>query len=207
MDNKAKTETTPLNNKPETKPRVNIPTTNKAETKPTINKPETKKPVGVAGKTKKKDCDLKPSKRVKPHRVESGVKRCLIVENMQNCFFRGGSMGFKKRGDEAAFIKKVNQLISLHEVDEKYKKASKSGREKKQMLGGVDEGIDTNSRKKNYFDVIIFTQDGNPPDHWTFASHHYLRDPKTFDYFSGSNKGKKKTYKCKGKRCKRKTKI
>ena len=79
---------------------------------------------------KKKECDLKPSKRVKP-RIEKGVKRCLIIENTQNCFFTGGSMGFKKRGDENAFIKRVNQLISLHEVDERYKKASKSGREKK----------------------------------------------------------------------------
>ena len=43
----------------------------------------------------------------------------------KNCFFTGGSMGFKKRGDENAFIKRVNQLISLHEVDERYKKASK----------------------------------------------------------------------------------
>ena len=164
------------------------------------NKPDSQK-------TAKKECNLKPSHRIKTHRIEKGVKRCLIVENMQNCFFSGGSMGFKKRSDENAFIKRVNQLISLHEIDDRYKKASKSGREKKTMLGGVDEGIETNSRKKNYFDLIIFTQDGNPPDHWTFASHHYLRDPDTYDYFSGSNKGKKKTYKCKGKRCKRKTKI
>lgn len=167
--------------------------------------------VGIKGKnpkTKKtKECDLKPSHRVKSHRVEKGIKRCLIIENMQNCFFQGGSMGFKKRGDQNALIKKVNQLISLHEVDEKYNKASKSGREKEKMLGGKDEGYDTGSRKKNYFDIIIFTQDANPPDHWTFASHYYLRNPEEYDYFSGSNKGKKKTYTCRGLKCKRKTKI
>ena len=72
---------------------------------------------------------------------------------MQNCFFQGGSMGFKKRGDQKALLKKVNQLISLYEVDEKYKKASKSGREKEKMLGGIEEGYDTGSRKKNYFDI------------------------------------------------------
>ena len=167
----------------------------------------TKNPNQKTNKTKtKKECNLKPSQRIKTHRIEKGVRRCLIVENMQNCFFQGGSMGFKKRGDERAFLKKVNQLISLHEVDEKYKKASKSGREKKTMLG-LDEGYDTGSRKKNYFDMIIFTQEANPPDHWTFASHHYLRDANTYDYFTGSNKGKKKTYKCQGKKCRRKTKI
>ena len=56
---------------------------------------------------------------------------------------------------------------------------------------GLDEGYDTGSRKKNYFDMIIFTQEANPPDHWTFASHHYLRDANTYDYFTGSNKGEK----------------
>ena len=76
-------------------------------------------------------------------------------------------------------------------MDKKYKKASKSGREKQTMIG-LEEGYDTGSRRKNYFDVIIFTQDANPPDHWTFASHYYLRDSNTYDYFSGSNKGKKK---------------
>ena len=56
--------------------------------------------------------------------------------------------------------------------------------------------------------MIIFTQEANPPDHWTFASHHYLRDANTY-YFTGSNKGKKKkkTYKCQGKKCRRKTKV
>ena len=85
----------------------------------------TKNPNQKTNKTKtKKECNLKPSQRIKTHRIEKGVRRCLIVENMQNCFFQCGSMGFKKRGDERSF-KKVNQLISLHEVDEKYKKASK----------------------------------------------------------------------------------
>ncbi len=158
-------------------------------------------------KKKKGKCNYKGSRKVYTHRIENEVKRCLIVENMQNCFFTGGSMGFKSRGDERKFLSKVNNLISLHEVDDKYKKASKSGREKKTLLGGISEGFDTGSRKKNYFDIIIFTQDGNPPDHWSLASHHYLRDTKTYDYFSGSTKGKKKTYKCSGKKCKKKTKI
>lgn len=151
----------------------------------------------------KKKC----AKKVYSHRIENEVKRCLIVENMQNCYFKGGSMGFKSRGDERKLVKKINNLIALHEVDEKYKKASKSGRQKKKLLGGIDEGIDTGSRKKNYFDIIIFTQDGNPPDHWSLASHHYLRDTKTYDFFAGSTKGKKKTFKCAGKKCKKKTKI
>ena len=90
-------------------------------TKKKENKNVSNKPTGK--NTKKKECDLKPSHRVKYHRVEKGIKRCLIVENMQNCFFQGGSMGFKKRGDQKALLKKVNQLISLYEVDEKYKKS------------------------------------------------------------------------------------
>lgn len=151
-------------------------------------------------------CNLKGSKKVRSHRIENSVKRCLIVENMQNCFFSGGSMGFKNRGDENKFLKTVNKLISLHEVDERYNKASKSGREKKGVFTD-SQGIETGTRKKNYFDIIIFTQDGNPPDHWSFASHHYLREGEKYDYFSGSNKGKKKTYKCTGKRCRKKTKI
>ena len=174
-----------------------------------------KKSKTISNKSKKSNtiskitdsCKLGPFKKVRTHRIEIGVKRCLIVENMQNCFFTGGSMGFKSRGDETLLLKKVNQLISLHEVDKQYVKASKSGKEKKKLLGGIEEGFDTNSRKKNYFDIIIFTQDGNPPDHWTFASHHFLRDPKKFDYFSGSSKDRKKTFKCTGKKCKRKSKI
>ena len=64
-------------------------------------------------------------------------------------------MGFKKRGDERAFLKKVNQLISLHEIDENYRKASKSGREKQGMLG-LSEGIDTGSRKKKLLRYYYF---------------------------------------------------
>ncbi len=158
-------------------------------------------------KMKEGKCNLKGSQKLKSNRVGKGVRRALIVENMQNCFFQGGSMGFKERGDEKAFLKKVNRLISLHEVDENYTKASKTGREKSGLLGQVKPGIETGTRKKFFFDTIIFTQDGNPPDHWTFASHHFLRKPNQFDYFSGSNKGKKKTYKCKGQRCRRQTKI
>ena len=155
-----------------------------------------------------KESSKNKCKKVKSHRIDKYIKRCLIVENMQNCFFTGGSMGFKKKQqNEKEFIDKVNKLISLHEEDPKYSKASKSGRSKKKMLGGVTDGIETGSRKKIYFDIVIFTQDGNPPDHWTFASHHYLRNSKKFDHFSGSSKEKSKTYKCKGKRCKKKTKI
>ena len=143
-------------------------------------------------KMKEGKCNLKGSQKLRPNRIGKGVRRALIVENMQNCFFQGGSMGFKDRGDEKAFLKKVNRLISLHEVDENYTKAGKSGREKTSLLGQTNLGLDTGTRKKFFFDTIIFTQDGNPPDHWTFASHHFLRKPEEFDYFSGSNKGKKK---------------
>ena len=163
--------------------------------------------ISSEGVSKKGKCNLKGSKKIRSHRITKGVRRALIVENMQNCFFQGGSMGFKKRGDEKAFLKKVNRLISLHEVDEDYVIAGKSGRETTSMFGQKSFGIDTGSRKKNFFDAIIFTQDGNPPDHWTFASHHYLRDSNKYDYFSGSTKGKKKTYKCKGRRCRRQTKV
>jgi nicotinamidase-related amidase len=152
-------------------------------------------------------CNLKGSQKLRPHRVGKGVRRALIVENMQNCFFQGGSVGFRDKGDEKALLKKVNKLISLHEVDDNYVLAGKTGREKTNMFGTKNSGVDTGSRKKFFFDTIIFTQDGNPPDHWTFASHHYLRKPEEFDYFSGSTKGKKKTYKCKGVRCKRKSKL
>jgi nicotinamidase-related amidase len=152
-------------------------------------------------------CNLKGSQKLRPHRVGKGVRRALIVENMQNCFFQGGSVGFRDKGDEKALLKKVNKLISLHEVDANYDLAGKTGREKTNMFGTKNSGVDTGSRKKFFFDTVIFTQDGNPPDHWTFASHHYLRKPEEFDYFSGSTKGKKKTYKCKGVRCKRKSKL
>jgi nicotinamidase-related amidase len=157
--------------------------------------------------TKKGKCSLKGSQKLKPHRVGNGVRRALIVENMQNCYFQGGSVGFRDKGDEKALLKKVNKLISLHEVDDNYVLAGKTGREKNNLFGSKITGIDTGSRKKFFFDTVIFTQDGNPPDHWTFASHHYLRKPEEFDYFSGSNKDKKKTYKCKGVRCKRKSKL
>ena len=29
----------------------------------------------------------------------------------------------------------------------------------------------TGSRKKYFFDYVVFTQTANPPDHWSFASH------------------------------------
>lgn len=156
--------------------------------------------------TKGGKCNLKGSQKLRPHRVGKGIRRALIVENMQNCFFQGGSVGFRDKGNEKALLKKVNKLISLHEIDENYKKAGTTGKEKTNMLGQLKSGTDTGARKKFFFDTIIFTQDGNPPDHWTFASHHFLRNPEEFDYFSSSTKGKKKTYKCKGVRCKGKTK-
>ena len=98
--------------------------------------------VGKDGK-----CNLKGSKKVRSHRIEDSVKRCLIVENMQNCFFSGGSMGSKKEEMKINFLKMVNKLISLHEVDERYKKASKSGREKSGVLTD-SQGIETGTRKR-----------------------------------------------------------
>ena len=103
--------------------------------------------------------------------------RCLIIEDMQNCFFRKGAMAFKNKVSGDLILRKINTLINLTEKkDKKYEKAGKSG------VSGAE--IETGSRQKFYYDFIIYTMTINPPDHWSFASHHYLRDSKKYKAFS-----------------------
>ena len=102
--------------------------------------------------------------------------RCLIIEDMQNCFFRKGSMAFKNKVSGDLIIRKINTLINLTEKkDKKYETAGKSGKKGSE--------ITTGARQKFYYDFIIYTMSANPPDHWTFSSHHYLRDSKKYKAF------------------------
>ena len=39
-------------------------------------------------------CNLKLGQFIKTHKKREGKTRALIVENMQNCFFDKGAMGF-----------------------------------------------------------------------------------------------------------------
>lgn len=41
-----------------------------------------------------KESSKNKCKKVKSHRIDKYIKRCLIVENMQNCFFYGRQYGF-----------------------------------------------------------------------------------------------------------------
>ena len=38
---------------------------------------------------------------------------------MQNCFFKGGSMGFVKKLEEKKLVEYVNKLINYHTLEEK----------------------------------------------------------------------------------------
>jgi nicotinamidase-related amidase len=125
-----------------------------------------------------------------------GRKTALIVVNVQNCFFRGGGMAMFPSGklkedveNEKNLIRKINNLISLHEEDQDYFNAGLGG--SPVMTGSVEVKTDpstgmklldgsypTGSRKKYFFDHIIYTQTAYPPDHFSFASHHYLREKK-----------------------------
>lgn len=103
--------------------------------------------------------------------------RCLIIEDMQNCFFRKGAMAFKNKVSGDLILRKINTLINLTEKkDKKYEKAGKSGE------SGAE--LETGARQKFYYDIIIYTMTSNPPDHWSFASHHYLRSSKKYKAFT-----------------------
>jgi len=142
------------------------------------------------------------SKKTNIHRVyeyefgERNKKCALLLVNVQNCFFRGGSFAMYPSNDvkddvykEKELIRSLNQLIGLFEEDVDYFNAGLSG--SPVMAGGLIENEDddsgmtlyegsyaTGTRKKYFFDHIIYTQTAYPPDHFSFASHHYLREKK-----------------------------
>ena len=157
-----------------------------------------------------KKCNIKKVK-IQKHIPNGDPKTVLIVENMQNCFFTGGSMGFIKKMEEKRLIEYVNKLINLEMLDDVYVNAALSGVMKKGIelekeLGADRKGIkSTGSRKKYFFDLVVFTQTANVPDHWTFASHHYLRNL-DYKYFSELNKSRKSYFDCNSKKGKTKCK-
>lgn len=125
-----------------------------------------------------------------------GRKTALLVVNVQNCFFSGGAMAMFSSGkhsedveNEKNLIRKINNLISLYEEDQDYFNAGLGG---SPVMKGVievktdpstgmkylDGSYHTGARKKYFFDHIIYTQTAYPPDHSSFASHHYLREKK-----------------------------
>ena len=138
-------------------------------------------------------CNLKLGQYIKTHKKRKGNTRALIVENMQNCFFGKGSMAFmsKNSKEEKELVYKINRLINFVEKDEKYALAGKSGKTLKKKNPLQKSDYDTGARKKYYFDMIIFTQIANPPDHFTFASHHFLNNPEVFKPFASVEKGVK----------------
>ena len=144
---------------------------------------------------KSKKCNTKKIKTQKVILPEER-KRVLIVENPQNCFFTGGSMGFIKKLEEKRLIEYINKLINLQTMDHKYVNSSQSGMlmergKLEKMLGDNKKGVKSSgSRMKHFFDYIIFTQVCNTPDHWTFSSHHYLRNLK-YKYFTEINEERK----------------
>ena len=149
------------------------------------------------------DCKLKLGQMIKTQRIrEYGISRALIVENIQNCFFSKGALGFKSKSssEEKEFVQKINRLMNLSEDDVKYKNAGLTGEKKeKTRLQNVINPLappdiySTGARKKYYYDIIIFTQVANPPDHYSFASHHYLRND-SFGHFTNDNDTRKKYY-------------
>ncbi len=127
---------------------------------------------------------------------ERRKKTALIIVNVQNCFFRGGAMAMYPDDDikedvakEKEFIRRINQLIALFEEDKDYFNASLAGSPiyTEHMLKIIDPNSElelydgtypTGTRKKYYFDHVVYTQTAYPPDHKSFASHHYLREKK-----------------------------
>lgn len=123
-------------------------------------------------------------------------KRGLIVVNIQNCFFKGGSMApipsDKPKEDikaEKELIDRINSLINLYEEDTDYFKAGLSGsavlsdhlvkiRDPSSEMEHFKGSYPSGSRKKYFFDSIVYTQTAYPPDHYSFASHHFLRAKK-----------------------------
>ncbi len=125
-----------------------------------------------------------------------GKKTALIVVNVQNCFFRGGAMAMfpseKTSEDiekEKNLIRRINNLIGLYEEDEDYFNAGLGGSpvikgeinvktDPSTGMKHLDGTYPTGSRKKYFFDHIVYTQTAFPADHHTFASYHYLREKK-----------------------------
>lgn len=139
------------------------------------------------------ECKFKLGQALKTHKKRKGFTRALIVENMQNCFFSKGAMGFmsKSSKEEKEFVGRINRLINFQEEDKIYRKAGLSGKEvkgKKNTLLSAGE-FETGSRKKYFFDMIIFTQIANSPDHFSFASTYYLDNPGLFKSFSSKDEG------------------
>ena len=138
-------------------------------------------------------CNLKLGQFLKTHKKRQNETRALIVENMQNCFFDKGAMGFMSQSteEEKKFVEKVNKLINFEEADPEYVKAGLSGKQTtKKRMNFLEKGeFETGTRKKFYFDVIIFTQIANPPDHMSFASTYYLDNPSLFKTFSSKDTG------------------
>jgi nicotinamidase-related amidase len=159
---------------------------------------------------KSKKCNTKKIKIQKVIFPEER-KRVLIVENPQNCFFTGGSMGFIKKLEEKRLVEYINKLINLQTVDYRYINSAQSGMllesdKLQKLLGENKKGVKSSgSRIKNFFDFIIFTQVCNSPDHWTFSSHHYLRNT-NYKYFTEINEEKKSYFKCDSKKGKDKCK-
>ena len=143
-----------------------------------------------------------PKSKTSLHRInefelgERSKKNALIVVNMQNCFFRGGSLSMIPSENinddvvkEKEFVRKINKLIGLFEEDVDYFNAGLAG---SPVIAGVINPIDdvdsdmkylegsyqTGTRKKYFFDHIVYTQTAYPPDHKSFSSHHYLREKK-----------------------------
>lgn len=151
------------------------------------------------GKTKKNKCNLKSGQKISFQKYMPGPKRALIIENPQNCFFSKGSMGFMSDSNkDSELIRKINYLINLEEYkDNKHILAGKSGKKSKKLLSTfMGESIfNTGSRKKYYYDIIIFSCVINVPDSVTFSSHHYLRNSSLFKpYSSPTKKIKSKSY-------------
>ena len=146
--------------------------------------------------------DILRDSNLKTHRIteiENGNnvrKRALLVVNLQNCFFRGGAFSQIPSKEpkidvknEKELINRVNSLINLYEEDSDYFKAGLSGspviageliktRDGSSDMEHFIGSYPTGSRKKYFFDSIIYTQTAYPPDHYSFASHHYLREKK-----------------------------
>ena len=139
------------------------------------------------------ECKLKLGQFLKTQKKRNELTRVLIVENMQNCFFDKGAMGFmsKNSKDEKIFLERINKLINFQEEDEDYIKAGLSGKEiEGRKLNPLLVGeFKTGARPKYYFDMVVFTQIANPPDHFSFSSHYFLENPGLFKPFSSKGEG------------------
>jgi nicotinamidase-related amidase len=131
--------------------------------------------------------------RLPTHRIselENGNnirKRALIVVNLQNCFFKGGAFApipskipTEDVKSEKELVNRVNSLINLYEEDSDYFRSGLTGsavisgelikiRDVSSDMEHFTGSYPTGSRKKYFFDSVY------QPDHYSFASHHYLR--------------------------------